>query len=364
MMIAVAPSLSTDAARWRAVESRDRRADGRFVYGVTSTGIYCRPSCPSRRPRIDRVRFFDAPGSAQSAGFRPCRRCQPEQTIAGWEQKVERARRWIDTHPDERTSLAVLGKVAGTSPWHLQRSFKQQLGVTPREYASARRANRLKRALKDGSVTDAVYEAGFGSPSRVYEESDRVLGMTPRAYGAGGKGERIRFTTLATSLGGMIVAATDRGLCRVAIGDDVAALEAALRAEFPSAEIVRSPATLRPFVAALRQAASGRPPADVLPLDLQATAFQRRVWRALQSIPAGETRTYADVARLVGSPRAPRAVGRACATNPVALAVPCHRVVPGAGGLGGYRWGSERKKKLLEREARNAAEQAEIGADG
>jgi AraC family transcriptional regulator of adaptative response/methylated-DNA-[protein]-cysteine methyltransferase len=353
-MFAVGPTFFTDAARWRAVESRDHKADGRFVYAVTSTGIYCRPSCPSRRPRADRVRFFDAPDAARASGFRPCRRCQPDEAVTTWQQKVERARRWIDAHPDDRPSLAVLGKVTNTSPWHLQRSFKLQLGVTPREYAVARRANRLKHALREHSVTDAVYEAGYGSPSRVYEEATGVLGMSPKVYGAGGKGERIRFATLATPLGKMIVAATDRGLCRVEIGDDIAALEARLAEEFPAAEIVRSPATLRPLVSAIRRAAEGQPLKDPLPLDLRATAFQRRVWRALQSIPAGETRTYAEIAKLIGSPRASRAVGRACATNPVALAVPCHRVVPGAGGLGGYRWGSERKKKLLDREARNA----------
>jgi AraC family transcriptional regulator of adaptative response/methylated-DNA-[protein]-cysteine methyltransferase len=354
-MFAVAHSPSTDAARWRAVESRDRRADGRFVYGVTSTGVYCRPSCPSRRPRADRVRFFEAPADARVAGFRACLRCQPDQSSTAWQLKVERARAWIDSHPDERASLARLGRLTHTSPWHLQRSFKQQLGVTPREYAQARRTHRLKHELKRHSVTDAVYEAGYGSPSRVYEESQALLGMTPRAYAGGGIGQRIRFAITATSLGQLLVAATDKGLCRVAIDDDAATLEALLRAEFPSAVIEKAAAPLRTLAVALRKAAEGRPMGTSLPLDVQATAFQRRVWRALQAIPVGQTLTYAELARRIGRPGAARAVGSACASNRVALAVPCHRVVPAAGGVGGYRWGSERKKKLLEREARNRA---------
>ena len=339
-----------DSRRWQSVLSRDRDADGRFVYAVSSTGVYCRPSCPSRRPRRDRVSFFADGDAARRAGFRPCRRCQPDQPLTAAAQKVERARRWIDSHPDDRPLLGRLARVAGASPWHLQRSFKQLLGLTPREYAQARRTMRLKRALRQTSVTDAIYAAGFGSPSRVYETAAGALGMTPRAYGAGGRGQRIGFDLLPTPLGVMIVAATERGLCHVALGDDRRRLELQLREEFPAALVARDRDGLRPLASALREAASGRTLAGPLPIDVKATEFQRRVWRALQDIPAGETRTYTEVARLIGQPAAARAVARACAANPLALAIPCHRVVPSRGGTGGYRWGGERKQKLLRDE--------------
>lgn len=355
MITSVAAASSTNDTRWLAVQGRDARADGRFVYGVTSTGIYCRPSCPSRRPRADRVAYFATADAAERAGFRACRRCDPRADRSVPEQKVDRARVWIETHPDLRPSLARLARVAGVSPWHLQRTFKRVLGVTPAEYAQARRDARLKRELKRGPVTDAIYAAGFGSPSRVYEDATGVLGMTPRAYRSGGRGERIQFATVSTRLGAMLIAATDRGLCRVALGDDPAALEQRLREEFPAADLRKSRAHLDAVIAALRAAAAGQPINSALALDVRATAFQRRVWRALQEIPAGETRTYSEVAGQIGRPEAARAVARACATNPVALAVPCHRVVPASGGTGGYRWGSERKKKLLAVEARNTA---------
>jgi AraC family transcriptional regulator of adaptative response/methylated-DNA-[protein]-cysteine methyltransferase len=353
MMIDVA-SLSNDRARWHAVQSRDARADGRFVYGVTSTGVYCRPTCPSRRPRPDRVAYFADPAAAEAAGFRACRRCQPREATSPGQQKVERARAWIDAHPDMLPSLARLARVAGASPWHLQRTFKRLLGLSPSEYARARRASRLKRALRQGPVTDAIYAAGYGSPSRVYGDRTHGLGMTPGAYRKGGQGVRIHYATVATRVGTMLAAATDRGLCRVALGDDAATLERRLKAEFPAAELVRDAARLRPVTTALRAAAAGQPLNEALPLDVRATTFQRRVWQALQAIPGGETRTYAELARELGQPRAARAVARACATNPVALAVPCHRVVPAAGGTGGYRWGGERKQQLLANEARQA----------
>lgn len=352
-MISVAAASSTDDTRWLAVQARDASADGRFVYGVTSTGIYCRPSCPSRRPRADRVAFFGTPDAAERAGFRACRRCDPRAGRSASERKVDLARVWIETHPGIRPSLARLARVAGVSPWHLQRTFKRLLGVTPAEYAQARRTGRLKRELKRGPVTDAIYAAGFGSPSRVYEDAPAVLGMTPRAYRSGGRGEQIRFTTISTRLGAMLVAATGRGLCRVALGDDPSALEQRLRDEFPAAEVFRDRAGLEHATTALRAAAAGQPIHSTLTLDVRATAFQRRVWRQLQGIPGGQTRTYAEVARQIGHPRSARAVARACATNPVALAIPCHRVVPASGGTGGYRWGSERKRKLLKDEARN-----------
>ena len=341
----------TDASRWRAVQARDRGADGQFVYAVNSTGIYCRPSCPSRRPRRDRVRFFSSGEAASQAGFRACRRCRPDADAAPWTEKAERARRWMDAHADVRPTLERLARVVGASPWHLQRSFKQRFGLTPREYAQALRTASVKRELKRTSVTDAMYAAGFGSPSRLYAAVPGALGMTPSAYGAGGANERISYDIVATPLGMMLAAATARGLCRVALGEDAGELERRLREEFPSATLRRRPGTMRPAVAALRAAAGGSPLQAALPLDVRATAFQQKVWQALRAIPAGETATYAEIARRVGQPGASRAVARACAANPLAIAVPCHRVVPASGGIGGYRWGSERKKKLLERES-------------
>jgi AraC family transcriptional regulator of adaptative response/methylated-DNA-[protein]-cysteine methyltransferase len=344
-------SESVDTVRWAAVAARDASADGRFVYGVTSTGVYCRPSCPSRRPRPDRVRYYASPDAAEAAGFRACRRCQPRETRTTTDRAVDRARAWIDAHPDVRPSLDRLGRVAGLSPWHLQRVFTKAVGLSPRAYARARRATALKRELRRTSVTDAIYAAGFGSSSRAYEDAPADLGMTPGAYRRGGLGERIVFGTVPTPVGVVLAAATSRGLCRVALGDDAKTLEGALRAEFPQAEIVRDRTSLTQALAALREAAAGRPSRTALPLDVAATAFQMRVWRALQAIPAGQTRTYAEVARDIGQPAAARAVARACASNPVAMVVPCHRVVPASGGAGGYRWGGERKEKILAGEA-------------
>jgi AraC family transcriptional regulator of adaptative response/methylated-DNA-[protein]-cysteine methyltransferase len=351
MIAPVALVPSTDAARWLAVRGRDVGADGDFVYAVTSTRVYCRPSCPSRRPRPDRVRYYADPDAAEAAGFRACRRCHPRDTLTSTERAVQVARSWIDAHPGARPSLARLSRVTGLSPWHLQRVFTKSVGLSPREYARARRATALKRELRRTSVTDAIYAAGFGSSSRVYEEAPAELGMTPGAYRRGGRGERIAFGTAVTPVGVVLAAATSRGLCKVALGDDAAKLEEALKAEFPGAEIVRDRNRVSAALSALREAAAGRAGRTPLPIDVAATAFQRRVWRALQAIPAGQTRTYAEVARSIGRPTAARAVARACASNPVALVVPCHRVVPAAGGAGGYRWGSERKEKLLAREA-------------
>ena len=351
MSTALAATMPSLDPRWRAVNARDLAADGTFVYAVTSTGVYCRPSCPSRRPRPDRVAFYPTPTAAEQAGFRACRRCRPEQPRSPLEDKVRRARTWIDAHPDDAPSLARLAKVAATTPWHLQRSFKRLFGLSPREYAAARRTTRLKDALRRERVTDAVYEAGFGSPSRVYEEADATLGMTPGAYRNHAAGERIVFATADSPLGIVLVACTQRGLCRVALGDDAASLEKGLRAEFPRADVRRDAKSTRDALKAVLAVAAGERLAD-LPLDVRGTAFQRRVWRALQAIPAGSTRTYAEVAEAIGAPTATRAVARACAANPVALVIACHRVVPKAGGTGGYRWGAQRKAALLKAERR------------
>lgn len=344
------PVASTSDPRWRALTTRDAAADDRFVYGVASTGVYCRPTCPSRRPRPSVVSFFDTADDAERAGFRACRRCLPRDAASPLRLKVDRARAWIEQHPDVTPSLATLARVARTTPWHLHRSFKRLTGLTPREYVAARRTTRIKRELKRRSVTDAIYEAGFGSPSRLYEEADATLGMTPGAYRLGGTGEQIRFALASTPLGALLVAVTGRGVCHVSLGEAAGPLEHQLAQEFPNALLERDDRGLADVVLAFQALIDGRPPSSPLPLDVQATAFQRRVWRALQQIPAGETRTYSDVARSIGHATAARAVARACATNPVALAVPCHRVVPAGGGVGQYRWGSERKAKLLENE--------------
>lgn len=343
--------------RWQIVQSRDRRYDGAFVYAVRSTGIYCRPSCPSRRPRRTQVTFFPEPAVAELAGFRACRRCRPQRRGQDGAadpavELVRRVCRYLDAHPDAPATLAVLAQAMGTTTHHLHRTFRRLLGISPREYREVVRVRRLQHHLKRGSrVSPAVYEAGFGSSSRVYERSDAVLGMTPATYAKGGRGARIAYAVVTSPLGQLLVAATERGVCRIALGDDAAALDADLRREFPAADIRRDRVALSRAVSAVLRFLEGQEASLDLPLDVQATAFQRRVWKALRRIPAGATRTYAEVARAIGSPTAARAVARACATNPTALVIPCHRVVREDGDLGGYRWGVARKRRLLALEA-------------
>lgn len=336
--------------RRRAVMDRDPAADGQFVYAVTSTGVFCRPSCPSRRPRADRIRFFDTPAAAAGAGFRPCRRCHPTaQTTA--DAAITRATRYLTRHADRTVELATLARVAGLSASHLQRRFKQIVGVSPREYQAACRAERFRGALRRGSsVTSAVYEAGYGSPSRVYDAAPTGRGMSPASYRRGGQGLEVGFVTVACSLGWLLVAATPHGLCAVRLGDSSAALEAELRREFPHAHVTEAAAVPAPWVAAIVNGVEGGGIHMSLPLDVRATAFQWKVWRALQTIERGETRSYSDIARQIGRPAAVRAVARACATNPLGLVIPCHRVVARSGAPGGYRWGSKRKQQLLGRE--------------
>jgi AraC family transcriptional regulator of adaptative response/methylated-DNA-[protein]-cysteine methyltransferase len=339
-------------ARWRAVLERDRHADGRFVYAVRSTGIYCRPSCPSRRPRRQVVTFFDAPAEAERAGFRACRRCRPEETAAAdvWIEKIRRACVYlanVEGHP----SLAMLARRVGGSPYHLQRNFKRLVGVSPREYAEACRLRKVKRRLRQGdAVTSAMLDAGYGSSSRFYERAAPKLGMAPSTYRRGGAGMSIRYTIVDSALGRLLVAATPRGVCAVAMGTSDADLERALAQEYPAAAIAADQGSLSRWTTAILAHVAGREPRLDLPLDVQATAFQWQVWEALRRIPYGETRTYGEIAKAIGRPRAVRAVARACATNPVAIAIPCHRVVSAGGGARGYRWGVNRKKTLLARE--------------
>jgi AraC family transcriptional regulator of adaptative response/methylated-DNA-[protein]-cysteine methyltransferase len=339
-----------ETRRWTAVLDRDAAADGRFVYAVSSTGVYCRPSCPSRRPNRRNVRFFPTPDDAEADGFRACRRCRPRDAETDQVRRVRTAQQYLARHLDETVTLERLGEVVGLCPYHLQRTFKRVTGVSPRAWAGARRMERMKTQLRKGdSVSRATYDAGYSSPSRAYDESRARLGMTPGAYRHGGRGVAIRFTTMDTTLGTVIIGATERGLCFVALGQDSRRLEDELRREYPAAAIERADDELRGWAGGVVARLAGGE-ADRLPLDVPGTDFQWRVWEALLRIPRGETRTYAQVARELGQPTAARAVARACATNQVSLVIPCHRVVRGDGGLGGYRWGIDRKRELLAAE--------------
>ena len=334
-------------AYWKAIETRDRTQDGTFFYGVKTTGVFCRPSCPSRRPLPENVSYFQATAEAEAAGFRACKRCRPADARHPEASLLEAACRFIDGR-EGVVQLADLAKHMGYSQFHLQRTFKAALGITPRAYAESRRLAALKQSLRnDRSVTDSVYEAGFSSPSRVYENANGHFGMTPATYQKYGQGARITYTIADSPIGRVLIAETARGVCSIAFGDNDSQLEADLTKEFPKAEITRADSAHAAAVAAHLEGADRL---LRLPLDIQATAFQRRVWEHLQTIPYGETRSYSQVARDMNQPTASRAVARACATNPVALAIPCHRVVREGGALSGYRWGLDRKRALLEKE--------------
>ena len=340
---------------WTAVAGRDRRYDGRFVYAVRTTGVYCRPSCPSRRPAVVNVVFYHDAANAERAGFRACKRCQPGATGAaiGAAAAVRGAAAFIDAHVDERITLSTLARETGLSPFHLQRVFRRELGVTPREYQQARRLDRLRAQLRRGdTVSRATYDAGFGSPSRVYEQAGPRLGMTPAVYRRGGKGLHIRFAIVPSALGQLLVAASQNGVCAVSLGDSYDQLEKRLRDEFPRAVIESDEdGSLAALAGRVLAHVHGEGPAHDLPLDVRGTAFQQLVWRTLLSIPSGETRSYAQVAAAIGQPTAMRAVAQACAANPVAIVIPCHRVVRSDGALGGYAGGVERKERLLAIEA-------------
>jgi AraC family transcriptional regulator of adaptative response/methylated-DNA-[protein]-cysteine methyltransferase len=345
-----------DARRWQAVLNRDVTAAPVFVYAVRTTGVYCRPGCGSRRPRRESVVFFATPAQAGAAGYRACRRCRPDHEVA-WLSPAERVRRACATieSADERPRLDELAAAAGLSRFHFHRLFKQILGVTPREYAAARSLSRLKAELEGGaSVTRAIVDAGFGSSSRVYEMTQATLGMTPGAYRSGAPGVRIAYAVVECRLGWLLVAATPRGVCSIELGSRPEPLARRLRGRFPKAHVVEDGAELAQWVRAVTRFLDA-PVANLdLPLDVQGTAFQRRVWSELRKIPVGTTLTYGRLAQRVGRPRAVRAVARACATNSIALAIPCHRVIGTDGDLSGYRWGLARKRLLLERERTTA----------
>ncbi|HEY1348332.1 MAG TPA: bifunctional DNA-binding transcriptional regulator/O6-methylguanine-DNA methyltransferase Ada [Ktedonobacteraceae bacterium] len=342
---------------WQAVMEHDSQANGTFVYGVRSTRIYCKPSCPSRRPQRRQVVFFTEPAAAEQAGFRACLRCQPR--IETPDTRVALARqacRYIEQHLDEPLRLEQLGAQLGLSKTYVQKLFKRVIGISPRQYAEALRLGQLKCWLKEGvSVTRTLYEVGYSSSSRLYERTPEQLGMTPTAYKRGGAGMAIAYTIVDSPLGRLLVAATARGICRIGLDNSDEVLESTLHHEYPAAEIHRDGNQLRPWLEEFVHYLAGTQADLDLPIDIRATAFQWRVWEQLRTIPSGQTRSYSALAQAIGQPQARRAVAQACKQNPVPLVIPCHRVVRASGDPGGYRWGVERKRRLLEQERAMAA---------
>ncbi len=343
---------SVAAWRWQIVQTRNQKFDGAFFFGVSSTGIYCKPSCPARRPKRENTTFFATYEEAEEAGFRACLRCHPRvhNTRGAAGEIIVHACELIENNCDGEISLEFLAAELNVSPSYLQRTFKQTLGVSPKEFTDANRFANFKKQVRQTDVTTAIYESGFGSSRALYEKAKQNLGMTPATYRKGGKNMRITFTTTGCSLGKLLVAATEKGVCAVAFGETIQELAADLAREFPAAEIQPDKNNLENYVEAIVEHLEGTKQTLELPLDLQATAFQMQVWTALRRIPYGETRSYKQVAEQIGNAKAVRAVARACASNPVALAHPCHRVIGGSGNLSGYRWGVTRKKKLLDKE--------------
>jgi AraC family transcriptional regulator of adaptative response/methylated-DNA-[protein]-cysteine methyltransferase len=345
--------IPTDQTRWEAIVQRNRQADGVFVYGVLTTGVYCRPGCPSRLPDRENVRFFDTSEEAERAGFRPCKRCSPNapERQGTHAEAIVQACKTIE-ESEEPPSLNELAEAAGLSPFYFHRLFKKIVGVTPKQYALQKRLNRVRAHLQQGStVTEAVYEAGFASSSRFYHDTTTTLGMKPTDYKNGAHGMYIRYAIARSYLGWVLVAATAQGICTVDFGDSPEILKEGLRARFPKAELQDSDPGFDALVAKVLAFIESPHLGFDLPLDIQGTAFQRRVWKALQEIPAGTTTSYSDIAARIGQPKAARAVAQACAANTIAVAIPCHRVRRGDGEPGGYRWGVERKRALLERES-------------
>ena len=346
---------SLDDTRWHAFMERDPAFDGRFFVAVKTTGIYCRPSCPAKRPKRDNVRFYATGAEAARAGFRPCKRCKPDQpSLAGQHAAmIEAACRTIERAETE-PKLDELASAAGLSPYHFHRLFKSKLGVTPKAFAAAHRQNRVREELgRSATVTEAIYGAGFNSNGRFYATSSEALGMTPSEFRAGGNNAEIRYAIGESSLGLLLVAASDRGVCAIFFGDDADALVRDLRRQFPRARVTSGGSEFDDLLGKVIGFVEN-PRRDLdLPLDIRGTAFQRRVWEALRRIPLGATASYGEIAKAIGSPKSVRAVGRACGSNPIALAIPCHRVVGSGGSLTGYRGGVERKRALLAKEAKS-----------
>jgi AraC family transcriptional regulator of adaptative response/methylated-DNA-[protein]-cysteine methyltransferase len=345
-----------DLLKWQAVMNRDPAYDGQFVYAVATTRIYCRPICPARRPSPDRVRFYETAEQAESAGYRACRRCHPRSGQSPANERIDLVRRYIDEHLEENVTLQRLAQLSNMSPFHLQRIFKKTVGVSPRAYAGARRLERMKARLRTGAtVSRASFDAGYASGSRAYDHARVGMGMTPGSYRHGGRGMVISHTVVPTPVGQLLVAATERGLCSVMLGDSAADLENALRREYPAATLQTGNGELEQLTSRVLEQIRGLD-TDPVALDVGGTAFQWQVWDALRRIPAGETRSYRAIAEELGRPTAARAVARACASNRLALVIPCHRVVRESGELGGYRWGIERKKQLLTQERERNSE--------
>ena len=341
--------MSDLAEKWAAVAARDARRDGGFVYAVSTTGVFCRPSCGSRRPLRKNVSFFDSPSDAVGAGYRACKRCSPA-TVDRANQLLDEVRRLIDAAGEVAVTLDTLARKTGATPTRIQRAFKRATGMSPKEYQDARRGKRLREQLRAGhSVSRATIEAGYGSTSRLHHRAGDVLGMTPKAFRNRGKGMQIEFGSTSTPLGELLVAYSERGVCSVALGDDARGLEADLRGQFGDAAITEAGPAATQRIASVVAAISGD--GSAIPLDLSGTDFQLLVWRALQRIPRGETRSYSSLAASLGRPSATRAVARACAQNRVAIVIPCHRVIREDGQLGGYRWGIDRKRRLLDQES-------------
>jgi AraC family transcriptional regulator, regulatory protein of adaptative response / methylated-DNA-[protein]-cysteine methyltransferase len=350
--------FASESARWAACVARDRSADGQFVFGVRTTGIFCRPSCAARRPQRANVCFYEDAAAALRAGLRPCRRCEPEGDGPGERDaaRVARICRLLE-HSAAPLPLTTLARHASLSPFHFHRLFKRLTGMTPAAYQRTQRSERLRARLRAGdSVTDAIYAAGYGSSARFYADSDATLGMSPRSYRSGGQGSLIRFAATRCWLGTLLVAATQRGVCALLLGDDADELQKDLRRRFPRAQLQAGDRRFARLLSRVVRALERPALAARLPLDLRGTVFQRRVWEALRAVPAGTTVSYAEIARRIGRPRAVRAVGQAIGANPVAVAVPCHRIIRSDGSLCGYHWGSERKRALLERENPRAAQ--------
>ena len=367
---AVPEAAQIDDRHWQAVVGRDGSLDGTFVFGVSSTGVFCRPSCPAKRPRRENVSFFDHALQAEQAGYRACLRCRPKAVDGNPQSALVRSIcRYIEQHIEGQLTLSLLAKEFRRSPFHLQRTFKSVLGVSPKAYMDACRLRQVKQNLQAGhSVTTALYAAGYGSSSRLYERTATQLGMTPEKYRRGAVAAVVRYTIFrytmvrypnvrhpGSPLGHMLIAATDKGICAIQFGDSEQQLQQGLMREFPFAVRRRDDAAMSQWRESLTRLIQGHELNPSLPLDIRATAFQRRVWEALQKIPRGETRSYSAIAKKIGMPKATRAVARACATNPLAVAIPCHRVVRQDGELGGYRWGIERKEQLLAMEKRAGA---------